>query len=111
MRIYFTCETNKKYVAINTLVFTLPNGTQVKVDREETEHDFDGNELFMTWNDCYLWSINDCNVFGFDGKHIKGSYEVAEFKRLIQNATYTFELEDDVDNDYSVTISELTIEV
>ena len=111
MRIYFTCETNKNYVAINTLVFTLPNGTQVKVDREETEHDFDGKELFMTWNDWYLWSINDCNVFGFDGKHIRGSYEIAEFKRLIQNATYTFELEDDVDKDYSVTISELTIEV
>ena len=49
MRIYFTCETNKNEVAINTLVFTLPNGTQIKVDREETEYDFDGD---------YLTSIN-----------------------------------------------------
>ena len=111
MRIHFTCTTNKPYIAINNLVFTLPNGTSITVDRDETEHDIEGTEVFMTWNTCYLWAINDCNIFGAEGKYIKGAYELSEFKRLIQNATYHFELEDDVeDEDYRVTIEELTIE-
>lgn len=110
MKIYFTCSTNKKYVAINTLVFTLPNGTTIKVDRDNTLYDFEGEELNMSWEGCYLWSINDCNLFGCEGKYIKGSYELSEFKRLIQNATYTFELEEDADEDYKVSIEEISIE-
>jgi hypothetical protein len=109
MRIYFTCKTNKECMAINSLVFTLPNGVTVKVDRDETDFDFEGNVLTMVWKSCYLWSVDDCNIFGFEGKHISGSYELSEFKRFIQGATYDFELEEDAGEDYKVTILQMDI--
>ena len=111
MRIEFKCRTNKDYVAINTLIFKLGDSTEIAVDRDETEYDIENGRLFMTWNNCYLWSINNCNVFGCEGKYIKGNYELAEFKRLVQNASFTFELEEDVkDDDYDINILEITIE-
>lgn len=110
MDICFTCKTNKDYVAINTLIFKLPNGTEITVDRDDTEYDIQGLDLTMVWRNCYLWAINDCNVFGFNGKYIKGNYERAEFKRLIERSTVSFMLEEDVDEDYKVEILEMSIE-
>lgn len=108
MRIYFECETNKGYVAINTLEITLPTGTTITVDRDTTEYDLNGD---MVWKSCYLWAIDGHNIFG-DGYRFKNSSDVKDFKELIKEATLEFTYDEDVaDEDYKVTIKEISITV
>ena len=102
---------------INTLMFTLKNGTTITVDRDETEFTNEPTDdprkdrnLTMDWNDCYLWAINEHNVFGSKGYHIYDDYGIGEFKTLVREADVQFELEDDApDQDYWVTIESLAI--
>ena len=111
MRITFTCTTNKEYVAINTLIFTLPNETTITVDRDITEYDIVDGKLTMDWNDCYLWAINDCNIFTHmcdAGFYIDKEECIEEFKKLVENATINFDLEDDADEDYVVENIDIT---
>ncbi len=108
MRINFIAGTNKDYVAINTCIFTLKNGTEITVDRQETNYTINGKELAMTWSGCYLWAINGLNVF--DGKPPKSECQDEESIRLLQSAVSArFELEDDADEDYYVGIAECSI--
>ena len=106
MRISFTCTTNKPYTRINTAVFTLKNGTTVTVDRDESDFlnepsEEAGNprELTMDWVGCYIWAINDCNIFGSNGFHLYDVDAIEEFKSLVQDAAVSFELEDDAPDD------------
>ena len=112
MRIEFECQTNKDYVMINTLKFRLPGSdTVITVDRDETEYDITpSGKLTMVWNSCYLWAINDYNIFGCNGLHITDMDAVNEFKRLVADAGAQLELEDDApDSDYEVNILSYSI--
>ena len=109
MNINFKCETNKDYVAINTLVIKLRNGGVIQVDRDQTEYDIQGLDLDMTWRNCYLWTLNDKNIFGEEGYYITEETSVEDFKELISNATYSFLLEEDMDEDYIVQIRSMEI--
>ena len=109
MDITFKCATNKDYVAINTLVIKLRNGGVLQVDRDQTEYDIQGLDLNMTWRGCYLWTLNDENIFGEEGYHITEETSVEDFKELISNATYSFLLEEDMDEDYIVQIRSMDI--
>ena len=117
MRISFTCTTNKPYTMINTLVFTLKNGTTITVDRDNTDFTNEPaddprqpGKLTMDWNGCYIWAINEKCVFGPEGCHIYDDEAIEEFKALIHGADVQFELEDDApDEDYWVTIESLVI--
>ena len=111
MKISFDCRTNKDYVAINTCVFTLPNGTTLTVDRDETEYDIVDGKLKMVWNNVYLWAINDCNIFTHmcdAGFYIEKEECIEEFKKLVENAKISFELESDADEDYTVDDIDIT---
>ena len=117
MRISFACTTNKPYTMINTLVFTLKNGTTVTVDwddanftNEPADDPRKDRQLSMDWNNCYLWAINEKYVFGPNGCHIYDDEAIEEFKALVYGADAQFELEDDApDEDYWVTIESLVI--
>lgn len=110
MTLKFTCTTNKDYVRINTLKITKPHGAKLTVDRKYTSADFHDGKLYMIWDDCYLWALDGWNIFGDNGYEICDVYSVKEFKRLIQNAGLDFELEDDADEDYFVTIENMEVE-
>ncbi len=106
MNIIFECKTNmpKEPVMINTVTFYLKNGSYITVDRDETEVDVDRDGTFdMTWKGCYLWNINDCNIFGDNGYHINDADAIEEFKSLVGNViTAEFEVEDDAAFGYMV---------
>lgn len=101
MRLSFNCTTNHDYVAINTLKLMLPTGSTITVDRSMTQFNVDGDKLVMEWHGCYLWAIDDHNIFGAGGCH---DITANEFQDLTEGAYVFFELEDDVDPDYFVTI-------
>ena len=107
MDIVFKCETNKNYVAVNTLELMLPKGIRLTIDREQTEYDIEGTTLNMTWRNCYLWSLNDFNIFGEEGCQINDEYAVEQFKELTKNAIPFFVTEDDTETDYICLIREL----
>ena len=101
MQIYFKGTTNKDYTAVNTADFILKNGTKITVDRNQTAVDDNEDGTFtMVWYDCYLWSINDCNLF-YEGAKIEDTHE---FKSLIKGADLKINLDEDTDEDYKVTI-------
>lgn len=106
MRISFKCKTNKNYLAINTVKFITPNGTTITVDRTRTEWEIEGNNLDMTWCQCYLWAINGNSIFT-DETYITDS---SGFEDLVADSKVVFELENDVeDEDYEVVCAEYSI--
>lgn len=116
MRISFTCRTNKPYTMINALKLRLKNGTSITVDRKESNitnepaEDGLGRDLTMEWRSCYLWAINDYNIFGEEGLYLNDPYSIDEFRKLVKEANVWFELEDDApDEDYDVRILNLSI--
>jgi hypothetical protein len=62
----------------------------------------------MEWKGCYLWAINDMNIFGDKGHHVYDD-SVEEFITLIKDATVEFEIEDDVWEGYYVKIDSFSI--
>ena len=110
MTITFKCKTNKDYVAVNTLKIGRPYGAMITIDREYTEYSIEDGILTMTWRGCYLWAVDGQNIFGSDGYRITDEYSMDEFKALCNAAMWRdFELEDDVDEDYFVTIDEMEV--
>lgn len=99
MTIAFTCKTNKDTVMVNKLIVTLPGGTTLGIDREQTEYSIVNGTLDMEWVRPYLWCINDCNIFGGDGyAYLEDENEV---RTLFQTAEkLELELEDDAGEDY-----------
>ena len=103
MRLYFVCKTNKNYVRINTVKFTLRNGTVLTIDRDETRFSIENGELLMEWRDCYIWKIGDCFMDLVVNPHLANN-AVKEIKALLSGATAEFEIEDDAHVDYNVEI-------
>lgn len=106
MRITFICNTNKDYVMINTVKMTLASGSVLTIDRKRTEYSIEGDRLDMTWDDCYLWAIDDQHIFGDNGAWF---YNQGDIQKLFKGVSVEFELEDDADENYKVDIIECHI--
>lgn len=105
MQINFFATTNHPYVRVNTVRFTLKNGSTLTIDRDSTEYTINDGVLSMVWNGCYLWALDDKNIFGDNGYHITDQYAVEELYKLLDDATMELELEDDADEDYFVNVT------
>lgn len=98
MRITFNCKTTHPFIAVNTLVLKTDSGLRLVVDREETDYvgvadTADGYYIIMTWENCYVHSINDSCIFD-DGAMITNT---GEFKNLIKGCKNKFfEIDDDL---------------
>lgn len=111
MRISFSCRTNKKYVRVNALKVQLNSGSVLTLDRHNTEYSISDPDkagersLDMEWMNCYLWAIDEENLWCGDKALIEEDCEkLFEGARLIE-----LELEDDADEDYYVSIEALSI--
>ena len=113
MKLKFICKTrpNEAKISINTLKITLKDGSVLCLDRDETDWlRTTTNEIIMWWDNCYLWSLNGQNIFGQEGYKITDEYSIEQFKELIEGATFEFFLEeDDIDEDYFITIKAVGI--
>lgn len=75
MRIEFLCHQKGSSVPyLNQAVFRLKDGSEIKVDREETEYSYeeDKERLEMAWNNCYIWNGKECD-HDIDPEMFKGS--------------------------------------
>lgn len=112
MRISFSCKTNKDYVMVNTLKVQLNSGSLLTLDRHNTEYSISDPDkagersLDMEWINCYLWAIDEENLWCGNKALIEEDCEkLFERARLIE-----LELEDDADEDYYVSIEALSID-
>lgn len=112
MKINFLCKTNKDYVMINTLKIQLNSGSVLTLDRHNTEYSIsDSNKsgeylLNMKWTNCYLWAIDEENLWCDDEALIEEDCE-----KLFEGAKFIeLELEDNADEDYYVSIELLLID-
>lgn len=119
MKITFNCKATHPFVAVNTLVLKTSNGLRLVIDREETDftvvsNKADGHYIIMTWEDCYIHSINNCCVFD-DGAMITNT---REFSNLIKGCqSEFFEIDDDLvaekrtdENYYKIKILDYMLE-
>lgn len=102
----FVTKTNKGYCMINTLVATMPDGRKYVFDRDTTEYSIEDNgDLFMDWYGIYLWDADDIHIDGDEPFYIDIKNDF--FKDIFEKAKLSFELEDDADEDYRVTLVDL----
>lgn len=102
----FVAKTNKEYCMINTLVATMPDGRKYIFDRDTTKYSIEDNgDLFMDWYGIYLWDADDIHIDGDEPFYIDIKSDF--FKDIFEKATLFFELEDDADEDYRVTLVDL----
>lgn len=102
--ILFKCKTNKKYVAVNTLICkNKETGEEVIIDRDTTEYTRDKNFTFMIWKDPYIWDGNEPN------------YDINEINNIIKfdnpNYTFKFDIEDDAPSDYEIEIKNIVTSI
>lgn len=103
MILNITGKTNKDYVMINTAKLTLPDENVLTIDRDKTEYSIEDGKICMNWDYCYLWAVNDIDIF------IVKAYLDGDNKELISilnQGTLELELEDDADPDYVVEVEE-----
>ena len=105
MRLEFIGTTNKDYVMVNTAKFKLKSGSVITIDRDTTEYTNEDGKLDMLWRGCYMWAIDDWNIFD-DETYIT---DEKEFEMLVEGAELELELEDDADEDYWVKIERWSI--
>lgn len=86
--------TNKDYCMINTLVATAPDGTEYVFDRDMTEYSIKNGVLIMNWYGVYLWVGEEPIYIDIDSQ---------AFRDVVTNAEFSFELEEDAEEDYIVT--------
>ena len=90
----FVAKTNKEYCMINTLVSTMPDGTEYVFDRDMTEYSIRNGVLIMNWYGVYLWDGEEPTYIDIDSQ---------AFRDVVTNAEFSFELEEDAEEDYIVT--------
>ena len=106
---------NKKYVMINTIIFKLPNGSSITLDRETTEYSVSKADPYKTkyyqylitinWKGCYIWAINGYNLW--DNPTLITNY--IELARLIEEAEIEIVLEEDAGSDYEVELISIDV--
>ena len=89
-----TAKTNKDYCMINTLVAITPDGTEYVFDRDMTECSIKNGVLIMNWYGVYLWDGKEPTYIDIDSQ---------AFRDVVTNAEFSFELEEDAEEDYIVT--------
>lgn len=102
MRLQVRAITNKEYVRVNTARLKMPSGTVLIIDRDETEFSICNGELDMVWHVCYLWGIDDDISF----ETIAYLDNNDSMCKTLNGCSLSLELEDDVDDDYEVTVEE-----
>lgn len=95
--INFTAKINKDYCMINTAKFHLKNGGTVTIDRENTIFSIENGNLSMTWNEIFIWAINDECIF------CQNTYPSYEIVKLLDGAWVEFDYEDEAVEDYQVS--------
>lgn len=103
MILNITGKTNKDYVMINTAKLTLPDGNVLTIDRDVTEYSIEDGNICMNWNSCYLWAVNDINMFIVNA-YLDGTNEA--LTSILNQGKLELELEDDADPDYKVKVDE-----
>ena len=103
MRLNITAKTNKEYVMINTAKLTLPDGNVLTIDRDATEYSIENGDLCTNWDYCYLWAVNDIDLF-INKAYLDGDNE--ELVSILNKGELELELEDDADSDYKVKVEE-----
>ena len=98
MNLHFSCSTNAKEVYVNTANFTLKSGSVLTIDRKMTEYSVIDGRLEMDWYDCYLWAIDDENIFGDDEAILKDTDAVS--KLLSDAPRCELNIEDDAPKNY-----------
>lgn len=102
MRLNITGKTNKDYVMINTAKLTLPDGNVLTIDRDNTEYSIEDGNICMNWDYCYLWAVNDIDVFMVKA-YLDNNQELIS---ILNQGKLELELEDDADPDYKVKVKE-----
>lgn len=93
-----TAKTNKDYCMINTLVATTPDGKQYVFDRDMTEYSIKNNDVLdMNWYGVYMWDSEEPE------EQTCIDTDSPAFMDIVTNAKLEFELEEDAEDDYSVT--------
>ena len=93
MRLSLKCNTSTGKVAyINTAIFHLKNGGTITIDRQETEVGYIDGKQESYWRGCYIWAINDENIFG---ENYFFEYSAEDLFRLLKDSTLELDLEDD----------------
>lgn len=100
MRLNITGKTNKDYVMINTAKLTLPDGNVLTIDRDNTEYSIEDGNICMNWDYCYLWSVNNIDMFMVKA-YLDDNEELIS---ILNQGKLELELEDDADPDYMVEI-------
>lgn len=112
MKITFSCKATHPFVAVNTLVIKTTRGLKLVVDREETDYTVvsnneDNSYIIMTWENCYVHSINENTIFG-DGAMIVDTKEFQNLVRDYQSRYFEFDedlaLEKVEDGSYDISI-------
>lgn len=103
MILNITGKTNKNYVMINTAKLTLPDGNVLTIDRDETDYSIEDGNICMNWDSCYLWAVNDIDMFMVNA-YLDGDNE--ELISILNQGKLKLELEDDADSDYKVKVEE-----
>lgn len=103
MRLNITAKTNKEYVMINTAKLTLPDGNVLTIDRDTTEYSIENGDLYTNWDYCYLWAVNDIDLF-INKAYLDEDNE--ELVSILNKSKLELELEDDADPDYKVKVEE-----
>ena len=103
MRLIIEGKTNKDTVMINTAKLTLPDGNVLTIDRDNTEYTIEDGNIYMTWDYCYLWAVNDIDIFTVIA-YLDGDNE--ELISILNQGKLKLELEDDADPDYKVKVKE-----
>ena len=103
MILNITGKTNKDYVMINTAKLTLPDGNVLTIDRDNTEYSIEDGNICMNWDYCYLWAVNDIDMFMVNA-YLDGDNK--ELISILNQGKLELELEDDADPDYVVEVDE-----
>ena len=95
MDMRFTGTTNKDYIMVNAVVFTMKDGNKVVVDRDTTEYTIEEDGKFdMVWRRCYIWDSDNSTK-----EYLKYGNEYL-VEENIESAD--FEIEDDAPADYEI---------
>ena len=103
MNIEFKCKTNYEDPYINVLNITLKSGAKVTIDRPTTLYSVENGVMSMTWEDSYIYALDDAHFFGGEDEYGLRLFDIEkdEFKKLVSGCKAEFEIEDEAPQDYT----------
>lgn len=111
MRLSFVCKLPNGTCGlesphISEAKFRLPTGSEIIIDRDQTDYTMEDDYLSMEWRGCYLWAIDDNFIFDEPTAYLNVSdgtklLEDAELVELMVEDDAAF----DADGDYKVEVT------